>query len=105
MIMMLLLAATAYASPLTGDNGIGTWIVLMVVAVIVLIGVMILMKKKSYIKLLMKNMKVLVDTNIIIDFLTKREPYYENSRKVLQECVKENNKGYVIVFSESQKRQ
>lgn len=47
MIMMLLLAATAYASPLTGDNGIGIWIVLMIVAVIVLIGVIIILLKKN----------------------------------------------------------
>lgn len=47
MIMMLLLAAIAYASPLTGDNGIGIWIVLMIVAVIVLIGVIIILLKKN----------------------------------------------------------
>ena len=47
LILAMLLTTFAYASPLTGDNGIGTWIVLMVVAVIVLIGVMILMKKNK----------------------------------------------------------
>ena len=47
LITALLLTVFAYASPLTGDNGIGTWIVLMVVAVIVLIGVMILLLKKN----------------------------------------------------------
>ena len=47
LVTTLLLTTFAYASPLTGDNGIGTWIVLMVVAVIVLIGVMILMKKNK----------------------------------------------------------
>ena len=46
LITALLLTTFAYASPLTGDNGIGTWIVLMVVAVIVLIGVLILLMKK-----------------------------------------------------------
>ena len=47
LIFTLLFTTVAYASPLTGDNGIGTWIVLMVVAVIVLIGVMILLKKNK----------------------------------------------------------
>ena len=46
-LMSFLLTAVAYASPLTGDNGIGAWIVLMVVAVIVLIGVIILLAKKN----------------------------------------------------------
>ena len=47
LLLVMLLTTFAYASPLTGDNGIGTWIVLMVVALIVLIGVMILMKKNK----------------------------------------------------------
>ena len=47
LILAMLLTTFAYASPLTGDNGIGTWIVLMVVAVIVLIGVIILLKKNK----------------------------------------------------------
>ena len=47
LILAMLLTTFAYASPLTGDNGIGTWIVLMIVAVIVLIGVMILLKKNK----------------------------------------------------------
>ena len=44
---VLLFSVIAYASPLTGDNGIGTWIVLMVVALIVLIGLLILLLKKN----------------------------------------------------------
>ena len=47
LLLAMLFTTFAYASPLTGDNGIGTWIVLMVVALIVLIGVMILMKKNK----------------------------------------------------------
>ena len=47
LILTMLLITFAYASPLTGDNGIGTWIVLMVVAVIVLVGVLILLLKKN----------------------------------------------------------
>ncbi|MCL2808780.1 MAG: PIN domain-containing protein [Treponema sp.] len=29
-------------------------------------------------------MKVLIDTNVVIDFLEEREPFYLNSRKVIQ---------------------
>ena len=47
LLLTMLLTTFAYASPLTGDNGIGTWIVLMIVAVIVLIGVLILLAKKN----------------------------------------------------------
>ena len=46
-LVLLSLLTVSYASPLTGDNGIGTWIVLMVVAVIVLIGVLIVLMKKN----------------------------------------------------------
>lgn len=34
-------------SPKTGDNGIGMWIVLLVVVLIVLVGVLVLMMKKN----------------------------------------------------------
>lgn len=49
----------------------------------------------------MKNMKVLIDTNVIIDFLIKREPYYDDARKILLECVKENNEGYIAMHTVS----
>lgn len=34
-------------SPKTGDNGIGMWIALLVVALIVLVGIVVLMVKKN----------------------------------------------------------
>lgn len=46
-MLMLSLAVIAYASPVTGDNGIGMWIVLMVVAVIVLVGIIVMLLKKN----------------------------------------------------------
>ena len=46
-LLLTLLTTVAYASPLTGDNGIGTWIVLMIVAVVVLVGVLILLRKNK----------------------------------------------------------
>ena len=33
-------------------------------------------------------MVVLVDTNVIIDFLATREPFYESSSKVIEKCSK-----------------
>ena len=31
-------------------------------------------------------MRVLLDTNVLLDYLIKREPYYENSRKIMDVC-------------------
>ena len=42
-----LLPVTAWASPLTGDRGIGMWIALLVVCVIILAGVVVLMVMKN----------------------------------------------------------
>lgn len=36
-----------------------------------------------------KTMRILIDTNIIIDILEKREPYFEESYKVLRKCLEE----------------
>ena len=33
-------------------------------------------------------MKVLIDTNILMDYVLERLPFYENSRKVMHFCVK-----------------
>ena len=32
-------------------------------------------------------MKVLVDANVLIDYLAKREPFYDNARKVISICL------------------
>lgn len=45
--LLLCLPVTAWASPLTGDRGIGTWIVLLVVSFIVLVGVVVLFLKRN----------------------------------------------------------
>ena len=45
--LLCLVPVTAWASPLTGDRGIGMWIVLLVVSAIVLIGVVVLMVMKN----------------------------------------------------------
>jgi len=40
-------------------------------------------------------MKVLFDTNIVIDILKRREPYYENSNKVFMLLVNEKVEGII----------
>ena len=34
----------------------------------------------------MKNTIVLVDTNVILDYVTTREPYYQDAYKVIDMC-------------------
>lgn len=34
----------------------------------------------------MKNMVVLVDANVILDYVTTREPYYHDAYKVIDMC-------------------
>jgi len=46
-LLSVVLCTVAWASPLTGDNGVGAWVALMVVAVIILVGVIILMAKRN----------------------------------------------------------
>jgi len=40
-------------------------------------------------------MKVLFDTNIVIDILKRREPYYENSNKILMLIADEKIEGII----------
>ena len=47
----------------------------------------------------MKNMLVLFDTNIILDILEKRSPFYDSSKSVLENCVSGNIKGYIALHS------
>ncbi len=44
----------------------------------------------------MKNMLVLFDTNIILDILEKRLPFYNSSKSVLETCVSGNVTDYII---------
>ncbi len=34
----------------------------------------------------LRSMAVLIDTNVIIDFLITREPYFESSSNVIEKC-------------------
>ena len=44
-------------------------------------------------------MKVLIDTNVLLDYLTKREPYYRNARQLIQQCATNDIDGYVAAHS------
>lgn len=42
-----------------------------------------------------KNMVILIDTNVILDFLMVREEYYKNARDILSLCADGKIKGYI----------
>lgn len=44
-------------------------------------------------------MVVLVDTNVIIDYLVTREPYYESASKIVAKCAKKELSGYIAFHS------
>lgn len=43
----------------------------------------------------MKNMKVLIDTNIILDWLLHREPFHSNAKYIVEKCIFGNVDGYL----------
>lgn len=45
------------------------------------------------------NMDVLIDANIILDVLLQRAPFYENSVKIVEACVKGRATGFVSAHS------
>lgn len=47
----------------------------------------------------MKNMVILVDTNVILDFLTMRQPYFGDAKNVIQMCAEERVEGYLAFHS------
>ena len=46
-----------------------------------------------------KNMVVLIDTNVIIDFLAVREPFYESALQVIEKCASGAADGYIAFHS------
>lgn len=46
-------------------------------------------------------MRVLIDTNVLVDFLLKREPYYSCAKEVLMVCTHENIEGFVAMHTVS----
>ena len=44
-------------------------------------------------------MKILTDTNVILDFIQSREPFSENASKIINSYVKKENEGYISAHS------
>ncbi len=44
-------------------------------------------------------MVILIDTNVALDFLTMWQPYYGDSRNVMQACADEQLQGYIAFHS------
>ena len=44
-------------------------------------------------------MVLLIDTNVILDYMTNREPYAEGAHKILRCCAEKRVKGYIAVHS------
>ena len=44
-------------------------------------------------------MKVLIDTNVLIDFILMREPYASNAEKILLQCKNQTITGCVVAHS------
>ncbi|GMO59947.1 MAG: PIN domain nuclease [Treponemataceae bacterium] len=47
----------------------------------------------------MKSMTALIDTNVIIDYLTQRDPFAQAAEKILQKCFIGEITGYVAAHS------
>ena len=44
-------------------------------------------------------MRVLIDTNVLVDFLTRRPSYYEDARSIIQACQEKQIDGYMAAHS------
>ena len=46
-----------------------------------------------------KSMRVLIDTNILLDALLGREPYFDNADKILKLCADKKIDGFMAAHS------
>ncbi|MCR5219517.1 MAG: PIN domain-containing protein [bacterium] len=44
-------------------------------------------------------MRILIDTNVLIDFFAKREPFFKNAKELVYSCMKRNFDGYIAAHS------
>lgn len=44
-------------------------------------------------------MVVLIDTNILLDYILKREPFYEDAKKVMEICSNDNTDGCIALHT------
>ena len=49
----------------------------------------------------MKNMVVLIDTNVLLDFLLHRSPYDTDAEKIMEKCADKTIQGYIAFHSVS----
>jgi len=47
----------------------------------------------------MKNTVLLIDTNVVLDYLINREPYAEGAQRILHCCAEKRVKGYIAAHS------
>lgn len=48
----------------------------------------------------MKNMEILIDTNVILNYITERDdPFRESSKKIMELCAEEKVNGYIAFHS------
>jgi len=43
----------------------------------------------------MKNMALLIDTNIVLDWLLERQPFAENAKRIMELCIHDNFRCYL----------
>lgn len=43
--------------------------------------------------------RILIDTNVLLDYLLEREPFFEDAKKVILSCTKGNTKGCIAAHS------
>ena len=44
-------------------------------------------------------MKILIDTNVLIDYLIAREPYIESAKKIMRLCADKKVQGFMAAHS------
>lgn len=44
-------------------------------------------------------MVILLDTNVVLDFLAMRQPYYDDAKKIIRMCAEEWIEGYLAFHS------
>ena len=47
----------------------------------------------------MKNMALLIDTNVVIDWLIKRQPFLSEAKQVIELCINGTVTGYLACYS------
>ena len=57
------------------------------------------MTEQPFMRIGRKNMKLLIDTNILMDFIKQREPFFEDSKEILSLCSERTAEGCVAVHS------